>query len=175
MQRVVKDGSSIPVQSYYLPESGYGSLEDTYFHLGQLLSNSSGDNVAWTYFFLDVPHGASGSNLHFQLITEMNAGYEIYIRYGGASSVDNWDFYVNSTSNSNGSMLVTSSDSSKGRIEFYLLYVREGKWSFGVRHSTDVGEHQSSMSISLDGCPKHCSSNGKCHYSVDESKLTFFR
>ncbi|XP_020581043.1 uncharacterized protein LOC110025101 [Phalaenopsis equestris] len=174
LQRVMRKGSSIPFESYYLPQSEYGSLEDTYFHLDQLLSNSSIDNVAWTYFFLEVPHGAAGSNLHFQLIADKNIGYEIYTRYGGASSIDNWDFYVNSTSNSNGSMLVTSNDSSKGRIEFYLLYVREGIWSFGVRHPTDVGKHQSSISISLDGCPKHCSSSGQCHYSVEESGLTFF-
>ncbi|KAL0920509.1 hypothetical protein M5K25_009649 [Dendrobium thyrsiflorum] len=174
LQRVIRNGASIPLESFYLPESEYGSLEGTNFPLDNLLSNSSVDNVAWTYFFLDVPHGAAGSNLHVQLITDKDAAYEIYTRYGGAVSIDNWDFYVNSTSNSNGSMLVTSNDLSKGRIEFYLLYVREGIWSIGVRHATDVGEHQSFMSISLDGCSKHCSSNGQCHYSVDESGLTFF-
>ncbi|KAK8935764.1 hypothetical protein KSP39_PZI013286 [Platanthera zijinensis] len=174
LQRVLKS-SNVPVEFYYVPEDHrYGSLEDTNFQLDHLLSNSSVDNVTWTYFFLDVPHGAAGSNLHVQLVSEKNAFYEIYSRYGGAASIDNWDFYVNSTSNINGSMILASCDLSKGRINFYILSVREGIWSFGVRRVNDVSEQESYMSISLEGCAKDCSSKGKCHYSVDESGLAFF-
>lgn len=173
LQRVLKS-SNVPVEFYYVPEDRYRSLENTNFQLDHMLSNSSVDNVTWTYFFLDVPHGAAGSNLHVQLVSEKNAFYEIYSRYGGAASIDNWDFYVNSTSNISGSMILTSSDLSKGRTDFYILSVREGIWSFGVRCVNDIGEHESSMSISLEGCAKDCSSKGKCHYSVDESGLAFF-
>ncbi|KAG0457476.1 hypothetical protein HPP92_022633 [Vanilla planifolia] len=174
LQRLLKRGSNNPMDSYYLPVDENGSLEEANFRLDYRLSNSSADNVAWTSFFFDVPHGAAGSNLHVQLTSDKVVNYEIYSRYGGMASIDTWDFYVNSKNNSNGSMILTSNDISKGRLEFYLLYVREGLWNLVLKHASDIGEHQSTMSISLVGCPKHCSSNGQCHYSIDESGLTFY-
>ncbi|PKA45859.1 hypothetical protein AXF42_Ash016885 [Apostasia shenzhenica] len=169
LQRVIRRGSS--ERAYYLP---LGSSEDAAFNLNNRLSNSSIDNVAWTYFFLDVPYGAAGSNMHVQLTSDKNVNFEIYSRYGGAASIESWDYYVNNTSNSNESRLLTQNDISKGRIEFYLFNVKEGIWSFGLCHAADISEHQSTLSISLEACPKHCSFSGQCEYSTDESGLTIY-
>lgn len=183
LQRVPRSGSSTPSESYYLPidkdipmeiEDGF-HLDDN-FPLEDLLSNFSLGNDSWTYLFLDIPRGAAGTNMRLQLASEKKLAYEIYAKYGGLASIDSWDYYVNSTSSSNGLKMLALNDSSEGKINFYILYAREGLWSFGLRHPSFVDYKQrTTMLISLEGCPKRCSSHGQCHYAVDESGLTFYR
>lgn len=151
-------------------------IDDDEFPLDGLLSNSSSQNGTWTYFFLDIPHGAAGANLHVQLESEMQLTYEVYSKYGGLASSDSWDYYANSTSSSNGSAILTLDDSSERKINFYILYAREGLWCFGLKHPPATHHKQlTTMSISIVGCPKHCSSHGRCHYTMDESGLSFYR
>ena len=69
-------------------------------------------------------------------------------------------------------------DSSDKNIDFYIIYAREGTWNFGLRHvntSSDSLKQQTIMSISLEGCPKQCSSHGDCKYSFDATGLTSYR
>lgn len=175
LQRVPKRSSSIPFESYYLPIVEYGSTQYSDFSLENLLSNSSVEQSGWTYFFLDIPYGAAGANMHVQLTSDAKIDYEIYTRFGGLPSVDIWDYYANSTTNSNGSTFLALNDSSGQRIEFYVLYAREGTWCVGLKHPLDNHyKHQTVMSVSLDGCPSHCNHNGACHSSVDGSGLTFY-
>lgn len=175
LQRVPGRSASFPLESYYMPIDENESIEHADFPLEPLLSNSSVDNVTWTYFFLDVPRGAAGANMHIQLVSDTKVDYEMYLKYGGIASIDAWDYYLNSTGSNNGSMFMVFTDSSQETIDLYILYAREGTWCFGLKHQEDaLYKHKTGMSIALEGCPRHCSSNGECHYPVDRSGLTFY-
>jgi len=146
------------------------------------LKNSSyigeSDNI-WTYFLLDIPRGAAGGNIHIQLSSNTKIGYEVYARFGGLPSLDSWDYYyANKTRRSDPSMFFTLYDSSDTKVNFYIMYAREGTWGFGLRHlnsSSDSVKGLNTMSISLERCPKRCSSHGDCKFSFDASGLTSYR
>ncbi|KAJ8623795.1 hypothetical protein MRB53_032325 [Persea americana] len=178
LQRVLKRSPSLPFESYYMPIGGVISKKSANFPLEPLLSNSSFEEksgVAWTYFLLDVPPGAAGANVHFQMISNVKPNYGIYARYGGLPSIGIWDYYINSTGSSNGSMFLAFNDSSEGKIEFYILYAKEGSWSFGLMNPVlHPFKDQTTISIALDGCPKRCSNHGTCHFDKDGSGSTFY-
>ncbi|KAL3536800.1 hypothetical protein ACH5RR_000166 [Cinchona calisaya] len=178
---VLRTNPSVPFESYYLPLSWKVSSDSANFPLEPLLSNSSsgGNNsVAWTFFLIDIPSGAAGGNIHIRLTSDAKINYEIYARYGGFPSLANWDYFCrNSSSSSNGSMFFKLYDSTEKSISFYILYAREGAWSFGLRHlnSADSGSiHQTTMSISLERCPQKCSSHGTCQSVLDTSGLSLY-
>ncbi|CAI8607563.1 unnamed protein product [Vicia faba] len=178
LQTVLKR-STIPFESYYLP-IGEGA-SSAKFPLEPLLNNSSkfGEtNETWTYFTLDIPHGAAGRNIHIQLSSDTKISYEVYARFGGLPSVDIRDYYyANKTSKSDQSVFFMLNDSSDKNIDFYLIYAREGTWSFGVRHvntSSDSLKQKTILSISLEGCPNQCSSHGNCKYFFDATGLTSY-
>jgi len=182
MQTVLRKNPSLPFESYYTPPDGKVSSGSANFPLQPLLSNSSVEGqlgISWTYFVLDIPRGAAGGNLHFRLKSDRKVGFEIYVRYGGLPSDNMWDYYyINKTKSSDGSMFFTLYNSSKEIVDFYILYAREGIWSFGLKHlnSTDGSLEQSTVSISLERCPKKCSApHGLCKNFVDESGLTVYR
>ncbi|KAL5981418.1 hypothetical protein ACLOJK_015478 [Asimina triloba] len=154
-------------------------MKSTNFPVEPLLSNSSfGNNldVAWTYFLLDIPRGAAGANMHVQLVSDAKVTYGIYARFGGIPSLGTWDYYFNGTSSNNGSMFLVLNDSSEGKVNFYILYAKEGTWTFGLKHLSDTSvKDRITMSFSLEGCPKRCSSQGTCRFAADESGLTFYR
>ncbi|GMY23698.1 transmembrane protein 8b [Fagus crenata] len=180
LQTVLRRGSS-PFESYYLPVSGNVFSNAANFPLEPLLSNSSyggkPDDI-WTYFLLEIPRGAAGSNIHIRLTSDAEINYEVYARFGGLPSIDSWDYYyANSTRSSDGSMFFMLSNSSKEKIDFYILYVREGIWGFGLRHlntSSSASKDQTIMSVSLERCPKRCSSHGDCRLAFDASGLTSY-
>ncbi|KAF8379550.1 hypothetical protein HHK36_028990 [Tetracentron sinense] len=181
LQTIIRKSPSVPFESYYWPIGQKISSESANFPLEPLLSNSSSGNkldVVWTYFLLDIPHGAAGGNIHIQLISDAEMTFEIYARFGGLPSLDTWDYYyANRTSTSNGSMFFKLYDSSEGRVNFYVLYAREGTWGLGLRHSVSSGnhsKHQTTMSISIERCPKRCSDQGTCQSAVDASGLTLY-
>ncbi|XP_052193210.1 uncharacterized protein LOC127801820 isoform X2 [Diospyros lotus] len=181
LQTVLRKHFSVPFESYYLPMSRKISPDSANFPLEPLLSNSSDEgksDVAWTYFLLDIPSGASGGNLHIRLTSDAKINYEVYVRFGGLPSLYTWDyFYANKTSNSNGSMFFKLYDSDDETVSFYVLYVRGGPWSVGLRHSNpsnSSSKSQSIMSISLERCPRKCSSRGSCQSVVDASGLTLY-
>ncbi|KAH7662903.1 NGX6/PGAP6/MYMK protein [Dioscorea alata] len=174
LQRIPRRGSGVPYESYYLPVDENESITSSPFSVEPLLSNASVDNVSWTYFSLEIPPGAAGANMHVQLTSNTQVNYELFARYGGMASIDNWDYYANSTSSRNGSMISAIDDSDKGQINFYILYPREGTWSFGLKNTPETRQKsETAMSIALVGCPRHCSSNGDCRYSVEGSGFTF--
>ncbi len=165
-----------------MPVSGNVFSNAANFPLEPLLSNSSyggkPDDI-WTYFLLEIPRGAAGSNIHIRLTSDAEINYEVYARFGGLPSIDSWDYYyANSTRSSDGSMFFMLSNSSKEKIDFYILYVREGIWGFGLRHlntSSSASKDQTIMSVSLERCPKRCSSHGECRLAFDASGLTSYR
>lgn len=128
---------------------------------------------------MDIPHGAAAGNIHIRLTSDVKINYEIYARFGALPTQDTWDyFYANKTSSSDGSMFFMLSNSSEESINFYILYAREGPWNFGLKHlnsSSSTSAAQTTMSISLERCPKRCSSHGQCQSAVDASGLTFYR
>ncbi|XP_052728378.1 uncharacterized protein LOC108328932 isoform X3 [Vigna angularis] len=175
----VRRGST-PFESYYLPVGG-ASYDSANFPLEPLLKNSSyigeSDSI-WTYFLLDIPRGAAGGNIHIQLSSDTKIGYEVYARFGGLPSLDIWDYYyANKTRRSDPSMFFTLYDSSDTKVNFYIMYAREGTWGFGLRHlnsNSDYMKGLNIMSISLERCPKRCSSHGDCKFSFDASGLTSY-
>ncbi|KAJ7962425.1 putative Transmembrane protein [Quillaja saponaria] len=180
LQTVLRRGST-PFESYYLPVSGKVSSDNANFPLEPLLSNSSyggePDNI-WTYFLLDIPRGAAGGNVHIRLTSDARINYEVYARFGGLPSLDSRDYYyANKTSSSHDSMFFMLSNSSEGKVDFYMVYAREGTWGFGLRHrntTTDSSKDQTLMSLSIERCPKRCSSHGECKFSFDASGLTSY-
>ncbi|KAI8572590.1 hypothetical protein RHMOL_Rhmol01G0211400 [Rhododendron molle] len=181
LQTVLRKNPSIPFESYYIPISSRVSSNLANFPLEPLLSNSSCEgtlNVTWTYFLLDIPDGAAGGNLHIRLNSDAKINYEIYARYGGLPSFDSWDyFYANTKSSSNGSIFFKLYDSDDKMVSFYILYVRGGTWGFGLRRlnvNDSASKIQTTMSISLERCPRRCSSHGTCQSVLDASGLTLY-
>ncbi|KAJ1429577.1 hypothetical protein SESBI_08362 [Sesbania bispinosa] len=178
LQTVLRRGPT-PFESYYLPVGEGASSAN--FPLEPLSKNSSNggetDDI-WTYFTLDIPPGAAGRNIHIRLSSDVKINYEVYARFGGLPSLDSWDYYyANKTRKSDQSMFFMLYDSSDDNIDFYIIYAREGTWGLGLRHlntNSDSLKRQTIMSISLEGCPKQCSSHGDCKYSFDASGLTSY-
>lgn len=165
-----------------MPVSENVSSDSANFPLESLLTNYSyggGSDGPWIYFILDIPRGAAGGNLHFRLTSDVKVRYEIYARFGGWPSLDSWDYYyANKTRNSEGSMFFKLYNSSEEKIDFYILYIKEGTWTFALRYLNATGiasSDQTSMSVSLERCPKRCSSHGECKLALDASGLTSYR
>uniref|UniRef100_A0ACD5TP34 Uncharacterized protein n=1 Tax=Avena sativa TaxID=4498 RepID=A0ACD5TP34_AVESA len=173
LQRVPKRNPSVPFESYYVPTDGRALLEDSHFLLEQFLSNSFYEQFAWTYFLLDVPQGSAGALIHFQLKSDKELNYELYLRYGGLPSNDSWDYYANRTSSSNGSIFFSLQNSTNSDMDLSIFYAKEGTWCFGVKHP-NTSNSQTYISVSLQGCHRNCNQKGVCHSSVDESGLTFY-
>ncbi|MBA0789144.1 hypothetical protein Gotri_026174 [Gossypium trilobum] len=179
MLQTVLRKDSTPFESYFLPYGEKVMSDAANFLLEPLLSNYSfGGLDTWTYFILDIPHGAAGGNLHIRLTSDRKLNYEIYVRNGGLPSLVNWDYYyVNKTSNSHGSMFFALYSSSEEKADFYILYVREGTWNIALRNlnSTDgTSNRLTTMSVSLERCPKRCSYHGDCKSALDASGLTSY-
>ncbi|KAI3681788.1 hypothetical protein L6452_36593 [Arctium lappa] len=180
LQTILRKNPSLPFESYYSPANNKGFSHSSNFHLEPLLSNSSlGENqdYAWTYFQVDVPSGAAGGSIHMRISSDTKLHHEIYALYGGLPFEDKWDyFYVNSTSNSNGSMFFKLYDSDEKTVGFYIVYARGGTWSFGIKHLTSSRQSQSqtTMSISVERCPRSCSSHGTCQNVVEMSGLSLY-
>ncbi|KAG0549352.1 hypothetical protein BDA96_01G248300 [Sorghum bicolor] len=174
LQRVPKRSPSVPFESYYVPTDERASLEDSHFYLEQFLSNSSHEQFAWTYFFLDIPQGSAGALIHVQLKSDKELNYELYSKYGGLPSNNTWDYYASRTSSSNGSVFFSLQNSTNSDMDLSIFYAKEGTWCFGVKHPSDTANSETYMSVSLQGCHRNCNQKGVCHSSVDESGLTFY-
>ncbi|KAG8091754.1 hypothetical protein GUJ93_ZPchr0012g20503 [Zizania palustris] len=174
LQRVPKRSPSVPFESYYVPTDERASLQNSHFSLEQFLSNSSNESFAWTYFFLDIPHGSAGALIHVQIKSDKELNYELYSKYGGLPSNDSWDYYASRTSSSTGSIFFSLQNSTNTDMDLSIFYAKEGTWCFGLKHPSDKENSQTYMSISLQGCHRNCNQKGVCHSSIDESGLTFY-
>ncbi|KAG5009177.1 uncharacterized protein LOC114418418 [Glycine soja] len=180
LQTVLRRGAT-PFESYFLPVAVGEGASSANFPLEPLLNKSSNVGESgdiWTYFTLDIPRGAAGRNIHIRLSADVKISYEVYARFGGLPSLHSWDYYyANRTRKSDQSVFFMLYDSSDDEIDFYIIYAREGTWGIGLRHlyiGSDSLKAQTVMSISLEGCPKQCSSHGDCKYSFDASGLTSY-
>ncbi|KAL4341311.1 hypothetical protein GQ457_08G022740 [Hibiscus cannabinus] len=179
MLQTVLRKDSIPFESYFLPYSEKVMSDAADFLLEPILSSYSfGGEDTWTYFILNIPRGAAGGNLHVQLTSDRKSNYAVYIRNGGLPSLVNWDFYyVNKSSSSRGSMFFALYSSSEEKVDFYILYIKEGLWNIALRNLNSIGgtsNGQTTMSISLERCPKRCSYHGDCISALDASGLTSY-
>lgn len=167
----------------FLPERHKNlSLGSPNFHLEPFLSKSLNGNksgFAWTFFSLDIPQGEAGKNIHIQLIAERKIDYELYARFGGSPSLDNWDYcYINKTGISKNSSMLKVYTSGEKIIDFYIFYAQEGPWDLGLRypiHMTSDSYPHTTMSISIKSCPNHCSGHGTCQSEQDASGSTYYR
>ncbi|KAF7153067.1 hypothetical protein RHSIM_Rhsim01G0146800 [Rhododendron simsii] len=104
----------------------------------------------------------------------LNCKWEKYLLQVGY----HWDyFYANTKSSSNGSIYFKLYDSDDKMVSFYILYVRGGTWGFGLRQlnvNDSASKIQTTMSISLERCPRRCSSHGTCQSVLDASGLTLY-
>ncbi|KAM1286730.1 hypothetical protein FF1_000696 [Malus domestica] len=180
LQTSLRKGSSY-FEYYYLLISEKVPPESANFPLDHLLTNSSHGGQpeeTWTYFVMDIPRGAAGGHMHIQLNSDDKVNYEVYARYGGLPSLASWDyFYSNRTSSSHGSMFFNLYNSSEDKVDFYILYIREGTWGFGLKHlntTSDASKVPTIMSVSLERCPRRCSSHGKCETALDASGLASY-
>ncbi|KAM1268422.1 hypothetical protein TB1_000737 [Malus domestica] len=180
LQTSLRKGSSY-FEYYYLLISEKVPPESANFPLDRLLTNSSHGGQpeeTWTYFVMDIPRGAAGGHMHIRLNSDDKVNYEVYARYGGLPSLASWDyFYSNRTSSSHGSMFFNLYNSSEDKVDFYILYIREGTWGFGLKHlitTSDASKVPTIMSVSLERCPRRCSSHGKCETALDASGLASY-
>lgn len=168
-------------ESYYLPLDGIPPSSAQNFILESLQVNTSAKETdpSWTYFLMNIPKGGAGKNIQVKVMSEKNINYEVYARYGGLPSLENWDyFYSNSTNNSNGVPFFKVYNSSQELVRFYIWYAREGTWAFGLRNLTQTinsSPSMTQMSITLDRCPNRCSYSGSCSTALDSSGLTLYR
>ncbi|XP_012843949.1 PREDICTED: uncharacterized protein LOC105963998 [Erythranthe guttata] len=179
LQTLLRKNPSLPFESNYIPITEKLSSPSPKFPLQPLVSNfSTGGNTtdSWTYFVLDIPNGATGGNVHIALTSDTKISYELYARFGGLPSLTTWDyFYANGTSSSTGSMFFKLYDYSEKMISFYILYVRGGTWSFGLRQVGRAGSTgETDISLSLERCPQKCSSHGTCQSVLDTSGLALY-
>lgn len=182
LQTVLRKNPFGPFESYYLPVNNKVLSATANFLLEPLLTNTSyGGSLDddWTYFLLDIPSAAAGGNMHIRLSSDVRIEYQIYARYGGLSSLDNWDYYyINATSSSSSSMFFKVYESTEVAVSFYILYVRGGTWSIALRNPMPFGsanKSQTTMSISIERCPRRCSSHGSCQTVMDANGLTLYR
>lgn len=182
----MRRGSVTPFESYYLPANdATPSGSSTDFPFEPISSNFSSspefDTSTWTYFLLNIPQGGAGGHIHFKSTSVSKMQYEVYVRFGGLPSLDVRDYYyANHTSSSaSHSMFFSLYNSSQEKVDFYILYAREGTWSFGLRQLNDstaaAKVPPTLISLSLERCPKRCSSHGQCRYAFDASGLTSYR
>ncbi|XP_057499301.1 uncharacterized protein LOC130783595 isoform X2 [Actinidia eriantha] len=146
LQTVLRKNPSNPFEAYYKPLSEKVLSDSADFPLEPLLSNSSYDG-----------------NLHVAWTY-----FLLDIPYGGAGG----NLHVRLTSDTK---LYDSDDQT---VSFYILYARSGTWSFGVRNlnpGDSASKNQTIMTISLERCPRKCSSpHGACQSVVDASGLSFY-
>ncbi|CAN8286173.1 unnamed protein product [Cochlearia groenlandica] len=185
LQAVMRRGWLTPFESYYLPASDASpSGSSTDFPLEPIFSNGSSLpelDTTWTYFLMNIPQGGAGGHIHFRLTSESTIQYEVYLRFGGLPTVDDRDYYYANRTSASRSMFFSLYNSSQDKVDFYILYAREGTWSFGLRQlsestaTTDSkGGPPTLVSLSLERCPKRCSSHGNCRYAFDASGLTSY-
>ncbi|CAA7390766.1 unnamed protein product [Spirodela intermedia] len=151
-------------ESYFNTSLCFCPLEKK-FHLEPLLSNytiNARTSITWTYFLLEIPQGATRSNLHIQLVSKKKMDYKIFIKFGGMPSDDNWDHYANITDGGNGSMMLLSKNN-EDMIDFYILYAREGLWGFRIKKNSYK-----------KSCQRSCSSHGSYHSSMDETRFSSY-
>ena len=97
---------------------------------------------------MNLSRGAAGGNIHVRLTADTKINYEIYARVGGFPSIDNSDYYyANITSSSAGSPFFLLYNSSEDKVDFYILYVQEGFWTFGLRYLNFTNSNSNNQTI----------------------------
>ena len=190
LQGVYQHNPTIPL--VYYPDGKRADSKSASFPLEPLLSKSfhgEKSGYAWTYFIVDTRTHVEGLNAHIQLVSNTKLNYEIYVRYGGIPTIDMWDIsYSNQIAKAKNSSVVKLYDSSKKRVNMYILYAKDEYWIIGIRHSVSVGSTSrlnTTMTVALKWCPERCSdrgiykarqdASGSISYQLVTSKLLTYR
>lgn len=162
-----------------MPEGKYESSNSLNFTLEPLLSKSSSgekSGYAWTYFYMWAY--PTGTNIHIQLTSEKELDHEIYVRYNGLPTSEVWDFrYANRKLYGEKNSLFKLYDSTRKKVNLFLLYAEEGLWLIGLKHPLPEktnSNNQTTMSVHINSCPNRCSDHGTCYKTQELSGLTSF-
>ncbi|GLJ42213.1 hypothetical protein SUGI_0873920 [Cryptomeria japonica] len=182
LKRVKRVGENVHLESHYLPINQEESTKSDSFPIETFFNNSStveaGQDV-WTFLLFEVPHGAAGGVMSIELRSNSIISFDIYARFGSLPTLHVWDYHANVTHSAESSINTTSKDANKQtKMHLIIIYPHEGIWCLGLRrssgHNLNVDNQQVTMSVSLQGCPNHCSKHGTCQHKYEESGLTSF-
>ena len=123
-QRVlVEDWDESPFNSFYGPAREESLPHSPWFVLSNVTHVGNDTSGNWTYFFIEVPRGASGGVLSVQLRHVAQATMSIYARLEGFATSENWDVIL---------MNVGGEKNSGSSLN--LVYPAEGLWCIGVHY-----------------------------------------
>lgn len=176
-------GENIQLESHYLPTNQEESTKSDSFPIETFFNNSStfeASQDVWTFLLFEVPHGAAGGVIAIELRSYSMISFDIYARFGSLPTRHVWDYHANVTDYAESSVNTTSKNANKRtKMQLIIIYPHEGIWCLGLRrssgHNLNVDNQKVTMSVSLQGCPNHCSKHGTCQHKYEESGLTSFR
>ncbi|XP_024532895.1 uncharacterized protein LOC112347026 [Selaginella moellendorffii] len=158
LERVVSRASESPFDSSFLPATKT-STKSGWFSWKLLNVQAVNTTLRWLYLNLEVPNGAAGSVLSFEVHFPEASLIEAYARFKGYPTLESWDFRHTSKNNKS--------------LSFDVTYPAEGFWSIGVRHSLAV-EAALKFRVHLHGCVDSCSHHGSCTTRYEASRLSFY-
>lgn len=182
LKRVKQVGDNLQLESHYLPINQEESMKSDSFPIETFFNKSSiveASQDIWTFFLFEVPRGAAGGVIAIELRTYSTISLDTYARFGNFPTHNVWDYHVNVSASAENSVTTTSKNANKRtKMQLNIIYPHEGMWGLGLRrspgHNLSVHNQQVMMSVSLQGCPNHCSKHGTCHHKYEESGLTSF-
>jgi hypothetical protein len=124
-QRVlVEDANESPFNSFYGPAREESLLYSPWFLLSNMTHVGSDTSGNWTYFFVEVPRGASGAVLSVQLRHVVQGTMSVYARLEGFATPENWDVNVTNVG-----------QKKNNELSLDLVYPAEGTWCIGVHYA----------------------------------------
>ncbi|KAG0588436.1 hypothetical protein KC19_2G242600 [Ceratodon purpureus] len=142
MERVlVEDANESPFNSFYGPAREESLLYSPWFSLSNMTHIGNETSGNWTYFFVEVPRGASGAVLSVQLRHVIKATMSVYARLEGFATPEHWDISV-----------VNVGEKKNQQVSLDLVYPAEGTWCIGVHHEKHFAF---ANQTSLEDIPQH--------------------
>ncbi|KAH9324591.1 hypothetical protein KI387_004769, partial [Taxus chinensis] len=183
LKRVKGVGANLHLESHYLPINQEESAKSGSFPTEPFFSNSATVEASqdeWTFFLFEVPHGAAGGVISIELRSYPAMSFDIYARFGSLPTLQVWDYHTNISDAVERLIFTAMKDANKWtKIHLNIIYPHEGIWCLGLRrssgHNLKPDSRQATVSVSLQGCPNHCSKHGTCQHEYEESGLTSFR
>ncbi|CAN1293255.1 Transmembrane protein 8B [Linum perenne] len=161
------------------PKLGRWYFSITPTNLGDIQDNKTQICYSIRGQLFACPSGKAGPSCTFErhaletVLKKDSTPFEsYYLPVHGAVSSETANFPIEHFSNSS-----SGSTESHSLWTYFLLNLpREGIWTFGLRHSniSSTSSDQTRMSVSVERCPKKCSSHGECKVALDASGLTSY-
>ena len=137
----MEDANESPFNSFYGPAREESLLYSPWFSLSNMTHIGNETSGNWTYFFVEVPRGASGAVLSVQLRHVIKATMSVYARLEGFATPEHWDISV-----------VNVGEKKNQQVSLDLVYPAEGTWCIGVHHEKHFAF---ANQTSLEDIPQH--------------------